>query len=67
MLNELSQQTRNEIRLLNKILSAEEGTFASPEERDGVMEKLVHHISDVVISILLREDREGLTYFLNNK
>jgi len=67
MINELSPQTREVVRTLNNVLSAKEGTFSSPEERDAVMDKLVHHISDTVISILLREDSEGLTYFLNNK
>lgn len=65
MLSELPIQIQQEVRLLRRIMEWE-GNYSSIEERDWVINKLTHHISDITSSILMREDKERQSIFLAN-
>lgn len=66
MLKELPVDIRKDVKILRKIMN-ENYKYSRVEDRDLAVDLLVNHISDYVITVLLKEDQERQDYFLANK
>lgn len=66
MLPELPIETQRKVRSL-RILMEFRGNYSSCEQRDDLIDHLKYDISDIVISILIKEDNKKLEYFLKNE
>ena len=66
MLKELPVDIRKDVKILGKIMK-NNYKYSRVEDRDLAVDLLVNHISDYVITVLLREDKERQDYFLSNK
>ncbi len=66
MIDELQIETQKEIRSL-RILMEWRWRYASPEERDVIIDQLKYDISEIVLTILIREDKDRINYFITNK
>lgn len=66
MLKELPVDIRKDVKILGKIMK-NNYKYSRVEDRDNAINLLVNHISDYVITVLLREDQERQDYFLSNK
>ena len=66
MLSELSQQTKTEVRSLRIVLEWK-GKYSSIEERERIIDWLKYDIAEIVLTILLNEDKKRFDYFLTNQ
>ena len=66
MLKELPVDIRKDVKILGKIMK-NNYKYSRVEDRDLAVDLLVNHISDYIITVLLREDQERQDYFLSNK
>ena len=66
ILEQLPEDIRKDIRILWNIHSAKY-RYSNVEDREQAMNLLINHISDIVITLLLKEDNERKNYFLANK
>ena len=66
MLKELPVDIRKDVKILGKIMK-NNYKYSRVEDRDNAINLLVNHISDYVITVLLREDQARQDYFLSNK
>ena len=66
MLENLSIDIQKDIRILSKILD-NKYRYSRPEDREMAINLLKEHISDIVITMLINEDRAELDYFISNK
>ena len=66
MLSEFPVDIRKDIRILGNIM---EWTYkyAHMEDRENAIDLLKDHISDIIITMLLIEDRKKLDYFISNQ
>jgi len=66
MLSELPEDIRRDIRILGNIMQWNY-KYSRIEDRENAIDLLKWHISDILITILLTEDKKKLEYFLANK
>lgn len=66
ILEQLPEDIRKDVRILGNILNAKY-KYANVNDREQAIDLLKEHISDIVITILLREDKKKMETFLTNK
>lgn len=65
-LEQLPEDIRKDVRILGNILSWKY-KYSRMEDREVAIDLLKEHIADIVITILLKEDKERSEHFLANK
>lgn len=66
ILEQLPEDIRKDIRILWNILTTKY-KYANVNDREQAIDLLKEHISDIVITILLCEDKKKMETFLTNK